>query len=148
MGSKFKGNQQQLRALNAYIALTRATRSASDRIHSYLHEHDLTTGQFGVLDALFHCGPLRSNVLAEKVLTTGANMTTIVDNLEKRRLVTRVREADDRRCVTIDLTDAGRRLFRTLLTAHVDRVTQVFEVLTADEQKELRRLAKKLGLGA
>lgn len=146
MGSKFKGNGSQLRALNAYIGLTRAARSTTERIHSYLNDHDLTNGQFGVLDALFHCGPLRSNEAAEKILTTGANMTTIVDNLVKRGLAVRKREENDRRCVTISLTSSGTKLFRSLLDRHVERVERELAVLTPAEQSELRRICKKLGM--
>mgnify|MGYP000381933987 CR=1 FL=1 len=38
---------------------------------------------FGILEALFHLGPLSQKSLGQKVLSTKGNITTIVDNLEK-----------------------------------------------------------------
>ncbi len=74
-------------------------------------------------------------------------MTTVLDNLERRGLVVRRREKDDRRCLMVHLTDAGRRLMERLFPRHVADVVHDFEVLTAAEQEELRRLCRVLGTG-
>lgn len=134
------------RALNAYVVLMRAASTLTNRLHGHLAQDGLTAAQFGVLEALHHLGPLRSNLLAGKLLCTPGNLTTVLDNLEARRLVSRVRESADRRCVTVRLTGAGSTLIQRVFPRHASGVADTFSALTAEEQDELRRLCRKLGL--
>ena len=96
MGTHHQGPLHEIRALDAYIKLMRAAESISARIHRHLQEADLTVGQFAVLEALFHLGPLYQRDLCEKLLKSGGNITMVVDNLEKRGLVTRQRPEHNR----------------------------------------------------
>ena len=145
MGTRYLGTQEQVLALDTFIKLVRATDSVSNRIHRHLAETDLTVSQFGVLEALFHLGPLYQRDLAEKLLKSGGNMTLVIDNLEKRELVKREREADYRRCIKVCLTQKGHQLISRIFPSHVAAVVNEIGILTPDEQKELGRLCRKLG---
>ena len=145
MGTRYLGTQEQVLALDTFIKLVRATDSVSNRIHRHLAETDLTVSQFGVLEALFHLGPLNQRDLAEKLLKSGGNMTLVIDNLEKRELVKREREVDDRRCIKVCLTQKGHQLISRIFPSHVAAVVNEIGILTPDEQKELGRLCRKLG---
>lgn len=147
MGTHYKGRAAEVRALDAYIKLTRAVSSVGTRLSAHLAEAGLTPTQLGVLEALLHLGPLGQRVLGEKLLMSGANITTVVDNLERRGLVRRERGEDDRRSVTVHLTPEGRRLITKVFPAHAAAITEALSPLGAAEQEELARLAKKLGLG-
>ena len=46
-------------------------------------EFGLTESQIGVLEALAHLGPLTQGELCRKILRSGSNVTTVVDNLER-----------------------------------------------------------------
>ena len=87
MGTKYQGSPTEIRALDAYIALMRASSTFSSTLNSGILENNLTPAQFGILEALFHLGPLSQKSLGQKVLSTKGNITTIVDNLEKQYLV-------------------------------------------------------------
>ena len=145
MGTRYLGTQEQVLALDTFIKLVRATETVSNRIHRHLAETDLTVSQFGVLEALFHLGPLYQRDLAEKLLKSGGNMTLVIDNLEKRELVKREREVDDRRCIKVCLTQKGHQLISRIFPSHVAAVVNEIGILTPDEQKELGRLCRKLG---
>ena len=58
MGSAYRGTAAERRVLNTYIKLMRAAESVTARAHRHLAEERLTTTQFGVLEALYHLGPL------------------------------------------------------------------------------------------
>jgi MarR family transcriptional regulator, 2-MHQ and catechol-resistance regulon repressor len=148
MATRHRGPEKEVRALNAYIALMRAAESVTARLQGRLAEASVTGGQFGALEALYHLGPMRPNELARKLLRSAGNMTTVLDNLERRGWVVRRREKDDRRCLTVHLTDAGRRLVARVFPGHVEDLVREFGVLTAAEQEELRRLCRALGTGA
>lgn len=147
MPTHFHGSDAEIRALDAYIKLTRAAETVSDRVNSHLTEIDLTISQFGVLEALYHLGPLHQSELAEKILRSTGNITHVIDQLENRGLVERHRSIDDRRYISVHLTDAGREVIECFFPAHVANAVDVFAVLTPEEQQILACLAKKLGLG-
>jgi MarR family transcriptional regulator, 2-MHQ and catechol-resistance regulon repressor len=145
MGTHHKGNKNETRALDTYIKLMRAVGSLGAPLERRLDEEGLTTTQFGVLEALFHLGPMCQRAIGEKLLTSGGNVTTVLDNLERRGLVQRVRSEEDRRFITVHLTDAGRSLIGEVFPRHLGRIVEALSPLAPQEQEELARLCKKLG---
>lgn len=147
MGTHYVGTEEDVRALNAFIKLKRAMSSVQAVLQTQMTALGLTEGQFGALEALYHLGPMCQRALGEKLLTSGGNITMVVDNLEKRGLVRRERSAVDRRLIGVHLTDEGRTLIEQLFPQHLSQIVAVFSALEPDEQDELARLSKKLGLG-
>ncbi|MEJ2719407.1 MAG: MarR family transcriptional regulator [Deltaproteobacteria bacterium] len=145
MATHYQGTEKEIRALDAYVKLMKAAKAATSRIHRHLKAWNLTTGQLAVLDALYHLGPLSQRDLAEKILVTSGNVTMVVDNLEKRSLVKRIRKTEDRRFVAVHLTDKGSRLFKEMFPGHVETIVHEMGALTSSEQEELGRLCRKLG---
>jgi MarR family 2-MHQ and catechol resistance regulon transcriptional repressor len=141
----YAGTDDEKRALNAFIALMRASDSVTWRLSPLLAKSELTVSQFGVLEALYHLGPLCQSELGRKILKSSGNVTVVVDNLEKRGLVRRERDTRDRRFVTVHLTDEGEELVLRVLPRHVRNLVFEFGVLSPSEQEELRRLCRKLG---
>jgi MarR family 2-MHQ and catechol resistance regulon transcriptional repressor len=135
---------QQRLAMNAWVKLARAANAVGSRLARRLAEYDLTESQFGVLDALYHLGPLHQRELALKILRTTGNVTLVVDNLERRKLVQRERGGADRRYVRVHLTAAGDDLIRTVFPQHADAVATELAVLSTDEHRQLTRLCRRL----
>lgn len=145
MPTHFPGDPQTVRALNAFINLERASDTMIGRLAPHLEAEGLTLGQFGVLEALLHLGPMCQHELGKKLLRSGGNITLVVDNLEKHGWVRRVRQQNDRRMVQIQLTPAGRRLIARVFPAHARAIAAEMSRLSAGEQETLRRLCRKLG---
>jgi MarR family transcriptional regulator, 2-MHQ and catechol-resistance regulon repressor len=146
MPTHYPGSPEQVKALNAYIRLTRAVESLSARLLTAEKLEGLTVSQLGVLDALNYLGPMVQKDLAGKILKSTGNLSLVIDNLEKRGLVRRERGDRDRRFVTIHLTETGRALIERVMPRHVADITALMSALTPDEQKTLGELCKKLGL--
>lgn len=146
MGTKYKGSAKEVRALDSYIKLVRATEAVNARTSQNFAAAGLTVSQFGVLEALFHGGPLCQRDLAKKILKSTGNITMVIDNLEKRQLVQRERDAEDRRFITVQLTDAGRQLISSIFPEQLAAIMAEMGTLTDEEQDELGRLCRKLGL--
>lgn len=79
-------------------------------------------------------------------MKTSGNITLVIDNLEKRNLVIRGKDPDDRRRYIIKLTHDGLDLIKKIFPEHSKTAGSVFSVLELEEQKELGKLLKKLGL--
>ncbi|GIK36350.1 MAG: MarR family transcriptional regulator [Chloroflexota bacterium] len=145
MPTHYLGTDQEILALDTFIKLSRASDALMARLSHRGTMTNLTVSQFGVLETLYHLGPLCPGDLSTKLLKSGGNITLVIDNLEKQGLVQRARDTKDRRMITISLTPAGRDLINQILPQHVAAITEELSCLTPEEQKTLGALCRKLG---
>jgi MarR family 2-MHQ and catechol resistance regulon transcriptional repressor len=89
MPTHYRGADQEVAALNAYIKLMRASDSITARLDPAMAKAHLTISQLGVLEALLHLGPLCQRDLGRKLLRSNGNITVVVSNLARRGLITR-----------------------------------------------------------
>ena len=135
-------------AVRAYVKLLRASRAVAARLEPRLSGSGLTLTQLGVLEAILHKGSLTHRDLGRKVLTSAGNMTDVVDKLETRGLVQRVRASDDRRQVRVELTPAGQAMIEHVFPRHAEDIATAMSGLTTVELDQLGVLLRKLGLAA
>ena len=145
MPTHYEGTAEEVRALDAWLKLARATDSMGARLLGRNSFGDLTPRQFGVMETLYHLGPMRPGEISAKLLKSGGNITLVVDNLEKNGLVRRQRDPDDRRAVVVSLTEQGRQRISNIFPRHVASIVEEMSILTAQEQETLGRLCRKLG---
>ena len=146
MGTHYKGSKKEINSLNVYIKLIRAVESLNSILNASLSKEGLTESQFGVLEALFHLGSMSQKNLGSKLLKSGGNITMVIDNLEKRDLVLRRRGVVDRRYYNIQLTDKGKKLIEAVFPKQLKLITDEIDILNENEQQELQRMCKLLGL--
>ena len=147
MPTHYQGDPVTTLALDTFIKLTRATGALETRLLRKGTLGDLTLSQFGVLETLYHLGPLCQGVLSTKMLKSTGNITLVLDNLEKRGLVKRARDLDDRRMVLITLTPQGEKLIARIFPAQAAAIAEEMAVLSLAEQETLGQLSRKLGKG-
>src|SRR5215211_1849714 len=131
MPTHFTGSRAEMRTLDTFIKLTRCTNSLLTRLAERNTIADLTYSQFAVLETLYHLGPMTQGEVSQKVLKSGSNMTTVIDNLERDGLVRRERDAQDRRVIHIHLTEAGSSKLEAVFPGHVAALVDEFSVLSA-----------------
>jgi MarR family 2-MHQ and catechol resistance regulon transcriptional repressor len=141
----YAGDEVTRRALDTYIKLSRARKTVGSLSARMLAEYGLTESQFGALEALYYLGPMNQSDIGDKLLVTGGNMTMVVNNLEKRGLVQRERDAADRRQWRVSLTAEGHRLIADLFPKHAQNLVDLMSALTQDQQDQLGHLCKILG---
>lgn len=145
MATHYKGNPAETKALNVFINLFRASDTLRIAVQRHIKDFGLTEPQFGVLEALYHLGPLEQHILAEKLLVSRGNVTFIIDKLEKMNFVSRAVVTSDRRCNKVELTNTGREFIERIFPEHAKFITGLMNALDADEQILLAGLLKKLG---
>ena len=146
MGTHYKGSRKEIDALDCYIKLIRSAELLNAKINLQLSKFNLTESQFGVLDALLHLGPMKHKEIGKKILKSGGNITMVINNLERRELVQRKRGEKDKRQFIIHLTSKGKSKIQEVLPPIVKKIRKHFDVLNKDEQRELQRLSKIIGL--
>jgi MarR family 2-MHQ and catechol resistance regulon transcriptional repressor len=123
----------------------RAANCARSYAARSLSDTNLTLTQFAVLEALYHLGPMSLTDIARKVLTTGGNLTMVVNNLEKQGLARRQRCPKDKRVLIVVLTASGKTLLRNIFPQHAAGIVEFLSVLSREEQEHLGDLCRKLG---
>jgi len=103
---------------------------------------------FAVLEVLLHKGSLPVNTIGEKVLLTSGSITTAVDRLEKKGLVTRGKSEFDGRVVLVHLTDTGREIITSAFEAHAAKLDQLFKIFDSKERAQFAKLVRKIGVHA
>lgn len=119
-------------------------------IEAVFTAHGLQRGEFDVLAALRRSGEpfeLNPSVLADTLMLSRAGMTGRLDRLESAGLVRRIADPADRRSIRVALTDSGRELIDTVVTAHTENETRLLAPLSATDRRELDRIARLLMAG-
>ncbi|MER2554414.1 MAG: MarR family transcriptional regulator [Thauera sp.] len=111
-------------------------------------ESEITPTLFGVLVLIDTNPGMKQTQLAEAIQLDRSSVVSVLDKLEARGLVERVRAPDNRRANALHLTAAGQRLLQALIPqvrAHEERV---LGKLDAGERAQLRRLLGRLSPAA
>lgn len=136
MGNKKTKGDNSLTTL-----LSKSARLMSNRLNKNLLEHDVTAEQWAVLSALWKKNGQTQQELADQANKNKASITHLIDNLEKRKLVERLVDEQDRRNKLVHLTPEGADLQETLTKV----VNKTMKKATADvDKKELKNCRKAL----
>lgn len=96
--------------LRIFQSLRRIIRAIEIHSQKLSHDHQITGPQLGCLLAIKQLGALTTTRLAHTVFLSPSTVVGIVDRLEEKGLVSRTRNARDRRQVHICLTETGKLL--------------------------------------
>ena len=135
-------------ALDLFIVLSRAYNWVNAHAVRDIRCHGFNPTEFGILEALYHKGPLPLQQIGEKVLISSGNITYAVDKLEQKQLLVRKPSAHDRRVIFAELTPQGQELLATLFPQHAEVIRAAVSSLSPEEQILAIQLLKKLGLAA
>jgi MarR family transcriptional regulator, organic hydroperoxide resistance regulator len=100
----------------AFIALQKAADKLALQAEQVLKANGLSGAQYNVLRILRGAEPggLACSSIAERMISHDPDMTRLLDRMEKRSLITRERQSDDRRVVKTKITSAGLELLKKL----------------------------------
>jgi MarR family transcriptional regulator, organic hydroperoxide resistance regulator len=110
-----KGRVGRPPAIGLGMLLRAADSTFNRHLRDELAAHDVTFGQFQHLRNLWVENGLTQAELSRRIGIEMASSTAILDSLEARRLITRMRNAADRRKINVSLTPAGAALKKPLM---------------------------------
>lgn len=132
-------------SLKLWVVLNRAHRAITEHARRQIERQGLRPTEFGVLEALYHKGPLALGEVGERVLLTSGSTTAVVDKLEQRGLLFRRASSQDRRVCYAELTDEGRALVATIFPGHAEVLRGAMDGLTTQEKQIVTALLRRLG---
>jgi len=131
--------------VHCWLVLGKAFQAAAKYLYAGLAETGIDDTDFRILEALLNKGPLPVNTIGPKVFLTPGSISTAVERLVERGLVSRVESPEDRRIRVVSLTPKGKKLIAPVFRKHA---AEIRKVLADASPKELRALAttlKKIG---
>ena len=119
-------------------------RSALKRLNARLAKERITFSQYSVLLALSRSGPMQMNKLGEHMLVAPANVTGLVDRMDRKGYVRRRRDPKDRRLYVIEPTESGARIFKNISSRFTHYAGGLGSDLTAEELATTLQALKKV----
>lgn len=148
MNEEDRNQQDEKLSLKLFVVLTRALDSVRKSIEKEIRSYGLNPTEFAVLELLYNKGEQTVQKIGEKVLIASSSITYVVDKLEKKNLILRTPNPEDRRITQVSITDEGKALMDDIFPGHAKAVQRILEGLTMEEKEEMISQLKKLGLYA
>ncbi len=114
---------------------------------NYKTNYQLSHWEFDVLATLRRSGApftLSPTALFDSMMVSSGTMTNRLQHLEKKQLITRIDNPDDKRSSLVQLTDAGVSLIDEVMISHIQLENQLLDDMSAEELSILNVLLKKL----
>jgi len=122
----------------------RARRTIVEAINQKLAPLDISHAQWVVVMLLGDGAAATAAELCKILIYDPGAMTRLLDRLEKKGVLRRVRVKDDRRTVRLQLTAAGRRLYPRILEALVQEFNRLLRGFSKSEVHQLEDLLKRM----
>lgn len=130
------------------IAVRRVIRATDLQSKYLVRTTGLTTPQILILHTINAQQELTIGQLAKAISLSQATVTTIIDRLESRQLISRIRSASDKRKVYLELSDAGRDTLSKAPPLLQEQFIRQFSALAQWEQSmilaSLQRVAEMM----
>src|SRR6201997_5271525 len=130
---------------HVWLVMMKAMRALTKYAAAGIEETGLGLSDFAVLEVLLHKGPLPVNTIGPIVDLTPGSISTAVDRLFAKGLVSRVESAEDRRVRIVALTPRGKALIDSAFRKHSGQMKRVFSELSPEELRGLELALKKVG---
>ena len=133
-------------AIDVTVALGRAASTVERLLAQRLKDYDMTPVALQVLISvlLADSGPLDLTTLGHQVRVTKANVSLVLQGLEKRELVERATEPTDGRRIRVGLTPSGQEMLDELVPLARERMEAALSPLSERDRKELRRILRRI----
>jgi MarR family transcriptional regulator, 2-MHQ and catechol-resistance regulon repressor len=128
-----------------WIVMMKAMRALTKYATADIEKTGLGLTDFCLLERLLHKGPAPVNTLGPMVDLTPGSISTAVDRLVAKGLVSRVESEEDRRVRVVALTPRGNDLIVTAFREHSGQMKKVFAELSPEELRTIEEALKKAG---
>jgi MarR family 2-MHQ and catechol resistance regulon transcriptional repressor len=131
--------------IHCWLVLMKAFHATAKYLYAGLEETGIDDTDFRILEVLLNKGPLPVNTIGPKVNLTPGSISTAVDRLVERGLVSRVESPEDRRVRVVSLTAKGKDLIGPIFRKHAADIRKVFVDPSPKELRVLEAALKKIG---
>jgi DNA-binding MarR family transcriptional regulator len=136
-----RGGGLRRHSVLGWLRMWRVVQKVERAAGEHLRAYGLNYAQFDVLAHVGAAEGCKQKEVGASLLVTKGNVSHLIDQVERRGLVSRRREGRTNR---LYLTEEGRRLFEEVVPAHEDLVHRLMSALAEEEQARLHELLREL----
>lgn len=135
-------NKQELKI---FIGMSRVLNEINRATNKIYTKYGLTSGQFAVLEALYHKGDLSIGEVQDKILSTSGTIPVIVKNLQKEGFLEKTNDKRDKRRFILHITQKGRELMDIVYPENEAIIISMVNTWNKEEQEQILKYMKKFG---
>jgi len=135
-------------ALRLWVILSRAQAAVAHHAAADVARHGLTLAEFGILEALYHRGPMLLGEVQKRILVSSGGITFLVDRLAAKGLVERRTCEADRRARYAALTPAGSAWVAEIFPAHAAVIARAVSAVSEEDQQVAADILRTIGRSA
>jgi len=139
----YKLDGYQLRESIGYL-LKRSALQLAAMLDQELAPYDLTHPQFSILMMLKELNCSTAADLAREMCGDTGAVTRMLDRLEAKDIIRRIRSVEDRRIVNIELTATGKMIVEKMPVLSINVMNRHLHDFTSDEVTSFKKLLRKL----
>lgn len=132
-------------ALRLWVIMARAHTAVAAHAAADVSRHGLTLAEFGIIEALYHRGPMLLGEVQKRILVSSGGITFLVDRLAAKGLVERRSCETDRRARYAALTPKGTALVAEIFPTHAETVKRAMAGISPEEQRQIADLLRDMG---
>lgn len=126
-----------------FIGMSRVINQINKATNKVYIKYGLTSGQFAVLEALYHKGDLSVGEVQEKILSTSGTIPIIVKNLEKEGFIYKTNDDKDKRRFILHITTKGRELMDIVYPENEEIIISMMNIWDEEEKEEILNYMKR-----
>lgn len=134
--------------LRALTILLKASGSVTNMLKKDMQSYGLNPTEFTVMEVLFNKGEQPIQIIGNKVLLASSSITYVIDQLEKKNLVERKVNENDRRVTLVSLTTEGNQLMEEIFPQHTEIIGDLFEDVSDEDLLMFSENMKSVGFKA
>ena len=142
--SEISGDIHTIRTKEIIYSIRRLMQAGEHYTKELNKIYNVSAAQINCLLALHENGPLPPSQIAKYVMVNSSTVTGIIDRLEKKDLVKRLRISQDRRVITVELTKSGKMLAENAPSPIQQKIIDGLNQLSQGEIDEIALTLKRL----
>lgn len=100
----------------------------------------ITHEQYAILAILHESDGMQQSVISDMLLKDRPNISRILERLQKKKLVRREADSQDRRAVRVYITPSGKKMFADIEQSVREFLTQAYRGLSQANQQQLTEM--------
>lgn len=131
-------------SLKAFVGIKRTNDLLEKSVKKDVRKHGLNISEFAVMELLYNKGPQPINRIQERILIANSSTTYVLDKLQEKGYIVRLRDEHDKRSMKVELTEQGQALIGDIFPSHANLLSSLFDELSDEELSEFRNMLKKI----
>jgi DNA-binding MarR family transcriptional regulator len=127
-----------------FIALRQIIHATDKYSRKLRNDFKITIPQLVCLNCIAEHSPISASEISKQIHVSKSTLVGIIDRLEEKGFITRVRNSKDRRLVFIEITRDGKAMIKKAPSLLQDKLTEKLAQLTETEQKKIANSLEKL----